>query len=76
MEVTPLKGINFKQNSSGEINTGIHVSTFLDEVKNLANAKGWVNIKIKPFIKPSEKGYTHKAILNERKAVEDNGSKI
>jgi len=73
LEQQALKGINFKLNQAGEINAGIHVSTFLEEVSKNTNDRGWVNLRIKPFAKPSEKGYTHKAILNERK---DNGSII
>ena len=66
-----LKGINFKQNPDSEIYIGIHLPTFLSEVT--ANKKEWVNIKAIPFHKPSPKGYSHKAILNERK---NNGSTL
>lgn len=71
--ITALKGINFKQNPAGEIYIGIHLPTFLSEVSE--NKNGWVNLKIVPYHKPSAKGYSHKAILNERKTMEGNTDK-
>lgn len=72
---TALKGINFKSNPAGEIYIGIHLSTLLSEITESQNKNGWVNLKIVPYHKPSAKGYSHKAILNERKTMEGNTDK-
>ena len=53
-----VKGINAKQ-SRGEINLGINVEQFIQQLQELPNTNGWTNLILVPLSKPHPKGYTH-----------------
>ena len=56
-----VKGINFKENTSGIIEVGIHTD-FVEYLKTLQpNAAGYYNFNLTKNFKPSTKGgYTHR----------------
>lgn len=63
-----IKGINLKQNTRKEIVVGIHVETFKDFLASIPHTSaGYINFKLIPNFTPTNKGYTHKAVLMDNK---------
>jgi hypothetical protein len=53
-----VKGINAKQ-SRGEINLGINIEQFIQQLQELPTTNGWTNLILVPLTTPHPKGYTH-----------------
>jgi hypothetical protein len=67
-----VKGINLTQNARREIDMGIHKETLINFLSALpASHTGYINIKLIPNFKPTKQGYTHRAIVKERKKQQD-----
>lgn len=65
MTEKPKPGINFRGKDNGNIKVGIHWSTFTTYFSQFVTEDGWLNYEIVKLNSPTEKGYTHRFIVDK-----------